>query len=85
MTYPADGVGVIAVLGIYDEDLAVRDERMVIVCSECRRASCWHGEWLCEDARNASTVVVSTRVLDAEANEARHHYGVKKLREVYGE
>lgn len=28
----------------------------VTVCSECLRASCWTGEFMCEHARSAGTV-----------------------------
>jgi len=32
------------------------EEKSVTVCSECLCASCWHGEFMCEEARFAKTV-----------------------------
>lgn len=32
------------------------DEYPVTVCSECHRASCWQGIFLCDKAREAGTV-----------------------------
>ena len=31
-------------------------DRLVTVCSECKRASCWQGIFYCDDYRTAGTV-----------------------------
>lgn len=38
-------------------------KRLVTVCSACHRACCWQGEFMCDDARNASTVQMTVREL----------------------
>lgn len=35
------------------------DSRMVTVCSACKRACCWDGYFMCDDARTASTIQLS--------------------------
>lgn len=29
---------------------------LITVCSACKRACCWQGEFMCDDSREASTV-----------------------------
>ncbi len=43
-------------------DPAVLDRR-VTVCDKCLCACCWHGEFMCDDARNAGTVDKTIREL----------------------
>jgi epoxyqueuosine reductase QueG len=38
-----------------DEMRALRDI-WVTVCDKCSRASCWKGEFMCDEARSAGTV-----------------------------
>ena len=33
------------------------DNKNVEVCSECKCASCWYGEFMCEAARGAGTEI----------------------------
>ncbi len=39
------------------------DQRLVTVCSVCLCASCWQGEFMCEEARTASTVEMTVAQL----------------------
>ena len=32
-------------------------DKIVEVCSECLQASCWHGEFMCFESRDAGTVL----------------------------
>lgn len=32
------------------------DDRLVTVCDKCKCASCWHGEFMCDDAKGAGIV-----------------------------
>jgi len=32
------------------------DTTEIIVCDKCLQASCWHGDFMCDDAQNAGTV-----------------------------
>lgn len=33
--------------------------KLVEVCDKCLRACCWHGEFMCDESRNAGTIIVS--------------------------
>lgn len=57
---------------------------LVRVCSSCRCASCWHGEFFCDKARSASTVDVLASVLAVEHREHPSHFSEDKIREVCG-
>lgn len=57
---------------------------IVTVCSACRCASCWHGEFMCQASRTAGTVDIRASVLRGERREHSIHFSVAKLREVCG-
>lgn len=59
-------------------------ERKVLVCASCLRASCWHGEFFCEEYQSADVIEKSVAELDALRREHADHYSIKKIREVYG-
>lgn len=61
-----------------------RRDYFVTVCSECLRASCWHGEDLCDKSRNAGTVDRLASALDALHHEHPDHYSIAKLLKVCG-
>lgn len=72
-----------------DVDLKSRTEtedpdRPITVCAACRCASCWHGEFYCEDAKAADVTEVPRRVLIAEGNEHPGHFSDAKIAEVWG-
>lgn len=41
----------------------MNDDDMVTVCASCLRASCWQGEFYCDDYKFADTVEKSVREL----------------------
>lgn len=43
--------------------VAIDNDEKVTVCSECHRAACWHGTFMCEESRNASTVEMTVAEL----------------------
>lgn len=57
----------------------------VTVCSVCRCASCWHGEFFCKDSSIANVVDVLASVLRREYREHPSHYTEGKLMEVCGQ
>ncbi len=61
-----------------------QDEPKITVCAECRRASCWHGIFFCDDARTANTVDVPRSVLLAEKRENPSYLSDEHLKKVYG-
>lgn len=58
---------------------------MVTVCAECHTASCWHGEFMCNDARNAGTVEMKASELLALKLEHPDRFSPAKLEAVTGE
>lgn len=60
-------------------------ERVVTVCAECFRASCWHGEWLCEESRHADLVDLPVSRLRELNREPAENYSTARVREVCGE
>jgi hypothetical protein len=64
---------------------AQRDaDRRVTVCAECLRASCWHGEFMCDKSRGADVTTRTVRELDALGYEHAEHYSSARVREVEG-
>lgn len=53
---------------------ALPDDYKVTVCAECLRACCWQGEFMCEAARNAGTVVKTVGELRAGKYGEREDY-----------
>lgn len=56
----------------------------VTVCSACRTASCWHGEFMCQASANASTVDVRASALRVEDREHPSYFSADRVREVCG-
>ena len=46
----------------------------VTVCDKCLRASCWKGEFMCEEARTAGTVEMTRQQLGKLKREHPHHW-----------
>ena len=49
----------------------------VTVCEACRRASCWQGEFYCEEYRTAGTVQETRSALALLALESKHYWTPK--------
>lgn len=60
------------------------DDRVVVVCSFCLRASCWHGVFYCSDAHTAGTVERTVRQLRRLGVEHASHYSVEAVRRYVG-
>ena len=61
------------------------DSRLIQICSECEKASCWHGEFMCSDARGADIILKTASELDQLNLEDKRHYSVENIKEVFGE
>jgi hypothetical protein len=57
---------------------------IVTVCSVCRTASCWHGEFMCDKAAGADVIDVLASQLLTEGREHPSNYAVERLNEVCG-
>lgn len=56
----------------------------VTVCDACLTATCWHGEFMCQRARTASTTTRAASELDALGREHPDRYSRETLRRVTG-
>jgi hypothetical protein len=59
-------------------------KKLIEVCDECWQASCWYGEFLCDESMNAGTVLLPIGVLTRLALEHPSYWSETKLVEVYG-
>lgn len=59
-------------------------DELVTVCASCLCASCWHGEFYCDDYKTADLVKKTRAELLAAGREHPDHFSPAKLREVYG-
>lgn len=57
---------------------------LVEVCDKCLCASCWHGEFMCQQAHHAGIVTKTVDQLDAMNRENPEHYSREKIYEVCG-
>lgn len=56
----------------------------VTVCSACSRASCWHGNFMCDSAKSAGTVDLQASKLRRLNREHPSHFSRGRLKEVCG-
>lgn len=49
------------------------DEEWIVVCDACGRASCWAGEFMCDESENAGTVTKPVRYLLSQRKEHCDH------------
>ena len=59
-------------------------DRMVTVCDKCLQASCWHGIFMCDEARYAGTVEKPVSELRRLKREHPSYYSVAAVRRVCG-
>ena len=55
----------------------------IIVCSSCLTASCWHGEFYCDEYKSAGTIKKTRSELDRLSLEHPSNYSDEKLAKVY--
>lgn len=59
-------------------------ERLITVCSECFRASCWHGDFFCDAYRTAGLVKKGERELERLAVEHPSYYAQARIEKICG-
>lgn len=72
---------------IYDkttDELDQNPDQVVVVCSACGTASCWHGDFYCDESRGADIEKTTRGVLDTKGLEHPSHYSDEKLFKIYG-
>lgn len=62
----------------------MRRVRLITVCDKCLCASCWHGEFMCVDSRDAGTVQKTSKELRALDREHPEHFSRANVERVCG-
>jgi hypothetical protein len=60
-------------------------DRTITVCAECLTASCWHGEFMCDNAVTAGLAEKTVAELRALRLEHPNNYSVAKISRVCGD
>lgn len=64
----------------------LNEKKLIQVCSSCKRACCWYGEFMCENSRNASTELKTVKELrELKAGENEHYWSDEYMKKIYGE
>lgn len=61
------------------------DDKIIEVCDNCLKASCWHGEFMCDNSCSAGTKLKTIAELKKLALENKEYWSNKKMKEIYGE
>lgn len=68
---------------------SLKDNDKITVCAACLNASCWHGEFMCEEAMNADiiqkTVKELRKIRDSTVNPNNWENEEHWLKQIYGE
>ena len=59
-------------------------KRLIEVCDSCGRASCYHGEFMCDDSATSETTLKTVAILDKIGVENKEHYSKERLFIIYG-
>lgn len=54
---------------LLEEPDQIGDNRLIQVCSECLQASCWQGNFMCDESKEAYTIYQTVRQLKIENRE----------------
>lgn len=65
--------------------MAISNTKIIQVCSACLTASCWHGEFMCDNSRGAGTVLKTVGELRRLTGEHPDNWASEKLIAIYGE
>ena len=57
----------------------------VTVCAACKKAYCWHCEFVCEDYKTAGTKTMLASELDAIGLEHPSNYSVETIEKITGQ
>ena len=61
--------------------IELKDDELITVCAECLQASCWHGEFMCDKARDTGIVQKTVKELRELNLEHPEHWA----KQVHGE
>lgn len=61
------------------------EKKLIEVCSECGLASCYHGEFMCSENRDAGTELKTVAELRKSGLEHESHWRDDNLNKIYGD
>ena len=61
------------------------EKKLIEVCSECLTASCWHGEFMCDNSRSAGTELRTVYQLRKLNKEHPDSWSDETLNKIYGD
>jgi hypothetical protein len=65
--------------------MALAGKEKVLVCGKCLRASCWYGEFMCDDAQSAGLKILQVNDLRKLDREHEDFWTDEKMIEQYGD
>lgn len=63
---------------------ARKRERLITVCDSCLRASCWHGDFYCDEHKEAGTKDLTESELAALGYEHPSNYSQERVEKICG-
>ena len=61
------------------------ENKVIEVCSSCLTASCWYGEFLCQDSKHTGTELKTVAELRKLKSEHEENWSDEKMTDIYGE
>jgi hypothetical protein len=61
------------------------ETKRVEVCDQCKQASCWYGEFMCNESSNAGTQIKTVAELRELGCEHPSNWSDEKMEKVYGD
>ena len=60
------------------------ENKIIEVCAECGTASCWYGEFMCNDSRDAGLIKKTVKELRETHLENEENWSDEKMEKIYG-
>lgn len=61
------------------------EDKIIQVCAECETASCWYGEFMCNDSMDAGLIFKTVKELRIKHLENEEDWSDEKMKEIYGD
>ena len=61
------------------------ENKLIQVCDKCLRATCWHGDFMCEDSRDAGIVLKTVSELRALKLEHSERWADDMINKIFGD
>lgn len=61
------------------------ENKLVMVCKQCKTAACWYGDIMCDEAHNADTCLKPVSELRDLSLEAPYNWSDERMEMIYGD